>query len=130
MAEFHVGLTVNPKAEPYIVWLEKNRPNLQLAWIFSARDPRPHIVLTVDATDTTDAGEQAAKVERAVDITAPVGPPVGRERGFQVALLLEQDAEVRGGLWIAGRVGPQVGLELRLDVLRRQYVLEARALLR
>lgn len=61
MAEFHVGLTVDPKAEPYIIWLEKNRPDLQLARVFSARDPRPHIVLTFDATDTSDAAKQAGR---------------------------------------------------------------------
>jgi hypothetical protein len=61
MAEFHVGLTVNQKAEPYIVWLEKNRPALQVTRTFSARDPRPHIVVILDATDTTDATNQAVK---------------------------------------------------------------------
>jgi hypothetical protein len=61
MAEFHVRLTVNQKAEPYIVWLEKNRPALQVTRTFSARDPRPHIVVILDATDTTDATNQAVK---------------------------------------------------------------------
>lgn len=61
MAEFHVGLTVNKKAEPYIGWLEKNRPALRVTHTFTGPDPRPHIVVTVDATDTTDATNQALK---------------------------------------------------------------------
>ena len=104
MAEFHVGLTVNPKAEPYIVWLEENRPDLQLARIFNARDPRPHIVLTVDATDTTDAGEEAVKAwDEARASTSVPGGIFASEAGPIAMTAWKVSEEPPSGYDVAGK---------------------------
>jgi len=108
MAGFRVGFTVNPKAEPYITWLEENRPNLQLTRVFTGRDPRPHIVVTVDATDTDDAGEQAVAAweearasTRLPGIYATEAAPIARTDAWKVAEDPPTGYDVEGRKWRA-----------------------------
>lgn len=92
MAEFRVGFTINPKAEPYIRWLEENRPSLQLTRVFSARDQRPHIVITVDAPDLDDAAQKAVQAwdEARASIRLPAiyaseAAPIARTAAWKVS---------------------------------------------
>jgi|ERR1700682_1542412 len=71
MAGYRVGVTVSPKVERRVVWIEANRADLQPTRVRAAGDDLVRVVLSFEAPTEADAVEQAMAVfDRAARMTA------------------------------------------------------------
>jgi hypothetical protein len=71
MPDYRVGVTVSPKVERRVAWIEANRADLQPTRARAAGDDLVRLVLSFEARSEADAVEQAMAVfDRAARMTA------------------------------------------------------------
>ena len=71
MAGYRVGVTVSPKVERWVAWIEANCADLQPLRVRAAGSDVVRVVLSVEAPTEADAVEQAMAVfDRAARMTA------------------------------------------------------------
>ena len=70
MAAYRVGVTVSPKVERRVGWIETNRADLQPIRVRATEEDVVRVVLSLDAPTEADAVEQAMAVfDRAARLT-------------------------------------------------------------
>jgi hypothetical protein len=71
MPDYRVGVSVSPKVERRITWIEANRADLKPTRLGGTDDDVVRVVLSVEARTEADAVEQAmAVLDRAARMTA------------------------------------------------------------
>jgi hypothetical protein len=71
MAAYRVGVSVSPKVERRVTWIEANRVDLKPTRVAGAGDELVRLVLSFEAPTEADAVEQAMAVfDRAAHMTA------------------------------------------------------------